>query len=168
VNHTLQRLNGQMQLVEPKTDRSRRTVSLPAIAIAALLRHREAQAQDEVLAGSRWSGNPLGLVFTSSLGTPLDARNVLRMFQALLADAKIPKMRIHDLRHSAASILIAQGVSAKAISELLGHSAVAFTLQVYGHLMEDTRREVASRMDDALSIPVATSVATKPPEPRVN
>ena len=162
VNHTLQRLDGTMQLVEPKTDRSRRTVSIPAVAISALLKHRQNQIQDRQLAGTRWSGNPLGLVFTSSLGTPLDARNVLRMFQALLKAAELPNMRIHDLRHSAASILIAQGVSAKAISELLGHSAVAFTLQVYGHLMEDTRREVACRMDDALSPqPVATSVATK-------
>ncbi len=167
VNRTLQRLKGKMVLVEPKTDGSRRTISLPAVAIAALTHHRESQRDDALLAGSRWSGEDWNLVFPSSLGTPLDARNVLRRFQKMLEVAGLPKMRIHDLRHSAASILIAQGVSSKAISELLGHSAVAFTLQVYGHLMEDTRREVASRMDDALS-PVATSVATKTVTERVN
>ena len=167
VNRTLQRLKGQMQLVEPKTEGSRRTVSLPAVAISALLHHQESQREDEALAGSRWKGEKWNLVFPSSLGTPLDARNVLRRFQKMLETAELPKMRIHDLRHSAASILIAQGVSSKAISELLGHSAVAFTLQVYGHLMEDTRREVASPMNDALS-PVATTVANKSSLGRVN
>lgn len=68
------------------------------------------------------------------------------------------RMRIHDLRHSAVAILIAQGVSSRPISELLGHSSVAFTLQVYSHLMEETKRETASKMDAALC-PVAPSVA---------
>jgi integrase len=79
-----------------------------------------------------------------------------------LAAADLPDLRLHDLRYSAAAILIAQGVSAKAISELLGHSAASFTLQVYGHLMEETKRETASKMDAALN-PVATQVATKAP-----
>jgi integrase len=69
-------------------------------------------------------------------------------------------MRIHDLRQSAVAILIAQGVNIKAISELLGHSSVAFTLQVHGHLLEETKKETASKMEAALS-PVATGVATK-------
>lgn len=65
-------------------------------------------------------GNPWDLIFTSSIGTPLDERNVLRMFQAkVLTRAGLPKMRIHDLRHSAAAILIAQGVDGRSISELL-------------------------------------------------
>ena len=70
-------------------------------------------------------------------------------------------MRIHDLRHSAVAILIAQGVNVKAISELLGHSSVAFTLQVYGHLMDESKKETADKMNSALS-PVATSVAANP------
>jgi len=76
-------------------------------------------------------------------------------------------MRIHDLRHSAVAILIAQGVNVKAISELLGHSTVAFTLQVYGRLLEETKMQTATMMDAALS-PVATSVATKPVLEKVN
>jgi integrase len=76
-------------------------------------------------------------------------------------------MRIHDLRHSAVAILIAQGVNIKAISELLGHSSVAFTLQVYGHLLEETKRETADKMNFALS-PVATTVATKTDNNRAN
>ena len=69
-------------------------------------------------------------------------------------------MHIHDLRHSAVAILITQGVGARAISELIGHSAVSFTLQVYGHLMEETKRETAAKMDAAWR-PVATPVATQ-------
>ena len=74
-------------------------------------------------------------------------------------------MRIHDLRHSAVAILIAQGVNINAISELRGHNCVAFTLKVYGHLLEETKRETADKMDAALS-PVATTVATKPGKSR--
>ena len=95
------------------------------------------------------------------------ARNVHREFKVVLRTAELPDLRIHDLRHSAAAILIAQGVSAKAISDLLGHSAASFTLQVYGHLMEETKREVAAKMDAVLS-PVATSVATKAARGPVN
>jgi len=76
-------------------------------------------------------------------------------------------MRIHDLRHSAVAILIAQGVQIKATSELLGHSSAAFTLQVYGHLLEETKKETAAKMDAALT-PVATRVATKLDSTKVN
>ena len=76
-------------------------------------------------------------------------------------------MRLHDLRHSAIAILIAQGVNIKAISELLGHSSVAFTLQVYDHLLEETKRETATKMD-AARVPVATTVATKPAHLKAN
>ena len=72
-------------------------------------------------------------------------------------------MRIHDLRHSAVAILIAQGVDPRPISELLGHSSVGFTLQIYGHLMDETKRETANRMDLALAPPLALSeISTKP------
>jgi integrase len=120
-----------LQLVEPKGGYSARVVTLPAVTITAL-RHRQAQQDEERRwAGNRWQ-NDWNLVFTTRDGTPLDERNVLRRFQEkILPLAGIPKMRLHDLRHSAVAILIAQGVNIKAISELLGHSSVAFTLQVY-------------------------------------
>ena len=125
-------------LVEPKSQSSRRTVILPAVAISAFRRHRANQEQQRLLAGTSWKGNDWDLVFTSRVGTPLFERNVLRTFKTILRKADLPNLRIHDLRHSAVAILIAQGVSARAISELIGHSAVGFTLQVYGHPMEKT------------------------------
>ena len=157
---------GGLQLVEPKGGYSARVVTLPAVAISALRHHQALQAEEQRWAGNRWK-NEWGLAFTGKLGKPLDERNVLRRFQKILALAELPKMRIHDLRHSAVAILIAQGVNIKAISELLGHSSVAFTLQVYGHLLEETKRETADKMDSALS-PVATTVATNPSKIRAN
>ena len=166
VRYALQRIKKDVQLVEPKSATSRRTVTLPAFAISALQHHKAKQQSEIQWAGSGWKGNDWGLVFTSTVGTPLFARNVHRQFKNILVGADLPDLRLHDLRHSAAAILIAQGVSAKAISALLGHSAASFTLQVYGHLMEETKREVATQMDAALN-PVATQVATKPSERRV-
>jgi len=166
VRYALQRIKKDVQLVEPKSATSRRTVTFPAFAISALQHHKAKQQSEIQWAGSGWKGNDWGLVFTSTVGTPLFARNVHRQFKNILVGADLPDLRLHDLRHSAAAILIAQGVSAKAISALLGHSAASFTLQVYGHLMEETKREVATQMDAALN-PVATQVATKPSERRV-
>ena len=167
VRYALQRTKGQVDLVEPKSASSRRTITLPAFAIS-VLRHRQAKQNEErQVAGSSWKGNPWGLVNTSTVGTPLFARNVHRAFKSILLHGDLPDVRIHDLRHSAAAILIAQGVNARAISDLLGHSAVSFTLQVYGHLMEETKREVAAQMDAVLN-PVATSVATQAAQQPVN
>jgi integrase len=166
IHQALQRIDkklypdaGGLQLVDPKGGYSARIVTLPAVAISALRHHEASQQRERAWAGAKWR-NDWNLVFTTKNGTPLDERGVLRRFQKLLAVAGLPKMRIHDLRHSAVAILIAQGVNIKAISELLGHSSVAFTLQVYGHLLEETKRETADKMDAALG-PVATSVATK-------
>jgi len=173
IHQALQRIDKKLypnraglELVEPKGGYSDRVVTLPAVAISALRHHEALQQRERYLAGTGWC-NDWNLVFTTERGSPLDERGVLRRFQGTLALAGLPKMRLHDLRHSAVAILIAQGVNIKAISELLGHSSVAFTLQVYGHLLEETRRETADRMDSALS-PVATTVATKPVSERVN
>jgi integrase len=174
IHQALQRIDQKLyperaglQLVEPKGGYSNREVWLPAVAISALRYHQAQQQQERQWAGTRWRGNNWNLVFTTTAGTPLDERGVLRRFQKILKVAGLPKMRIHDLRHSAVAILIAQGVNIKAISELLGHSSVAFTLQVYGHLLEETKKETATMMDAALA-PVATSVATKADSGRPN
>jgi integrase len=156
--NTLQRVKGVMCLLDTKTNDSHRTIDLPAVTIAALREHRIRQQHAREWAGSGWKGNAWDLVFTTSVGTPLDERGVLRRFQErILVKAEVPKMRIHDLRHSAVAILLAQGVDARSISELLGHSSVSFTLQVYGHLMEETKRETANRMDAALAPSLAPS-----------
>jgi len=163
VRHSLERVTDQpFRLVETKSENGRRVLGLPAVTVAGLRRHQAQREQERDLAGSKWKGNPWGLVFTSNVGTPLFHRNVHRRFCQLLDVAGLRRIRPHDLRHSAASLLIAQGVHPKAIQELLGHSSVAFTLQVYGHLFDEAKQETADKMDSVL-----TSVASTGDSKRV-
>ena len=145
VVHALQRVDGKLQLVEPKTDRSRRTIKMPAVVADALAQHRVQQLEMRLLAGARWTET--GLIFTSSLGTPLDGANVTRHFQRLLASAGLPRLRFHDLRHSCASLLLAQGIPARVVMETLGHSQISLTLNTYSHVMPALQGEAADAID---------------------
>lgn len=148
VANTLQRIEGRPQLVAPKTDRSRRSLTLPRSAVAALRSQRTRQLEDRLVAGSRWQ--EMGLVFTSSVGTPLDGTNVTHRFHALLERAGIPRQRFHDLRHACASFLLAQGLSPRMVMEVLGHSQISTTMNVYAHIMPEMHQEAADRMDALL------------------
>jgi integrase len=149
VRHSLQRMPGRgVELVEPKTNRSRRTVALPASTIIALREHRKAQLAERLWAGSRWQEG--GYVFTTSIGTPMIGSDVTRHFQALLRAAGLPAMRFHDLRHGAASLLLAQGVHPRVVMEMLGHSTITLTMNVYSHVIPDLQREAATKMEAAL------------------
>jgi len=149
VRHALQRINGKLQLVEPKTARSRRTIPLPDVAIAAIRRHRVGQLEERLLAGSRWRDT--GFVFTTRIGTPFDERSVSRRFHLALARAGLAPQRFHDLRHTCASLLLAQGVHARLVMETLGHSQIGLTMNTYSHVMPSLLREAASKMDGILS-----------------
>ena len=101
-----------------------------------------------MVAGSRWVES--GLVFTTRRGKPLDASNVTKAFHELLARAGLPRIRIHDLRHTAATLLLAQGVSPRVIMEVLGHSQISLTMDTYSHVLPALQREAAEQMDKAL------------------
>jgi integrase len=150
VSATLQRLQGRPVLVEPKTSRSRRTIPLARIAVDALRDQRRRQLADRLLAGSRWS-DELGLVFTTSIGMPHRPDAVTHRFQDALHAAGLPRQRFHDLRHAAASLLLAHGVSARVLMETLGHSTISVTMNTYAHVMPALQRDAADRMDDALA-----------------
>jgi integrase len=115
-----------MHFVEPKTDRSRRTVSVPDFVVVALKRQKVAEKAARLAAGNNWIES--GLMFVTSIGTALDERNVRREFKAILTAAKLPPMRIHDLRHTCASLLMAQGVHPRVVMETLGHSQISITM----------------------------------------
>ena len=146
VSQTLQRVDGQLQIVPPKSERSRRRVPLPSVTVAALKRHRERAAAEAAKRGG--SVGPEDLVFTSSIGTPLEPRNANRVFTDLLRSAGLRPTRFHDLRHTCASLLLAQGVSPRVVMETLGHSAIAVTMNTYGHVMPLAQREAADRMNE--------------------
>jgi integrase len=185
VRAALQRIDKKLTEVEPKSTSSHRPIHLPATCLSALIRHKAKQEQERQWAGSRWKD--AGYVFTTRVGTAIDARDLLRnYFRITRPKAKpgeepvklpFPAIRFHDLRHSCATILLAQGVSPKYISELLGHSQVSFTMQVYAHAIPEVQKAVADKMDAILtavatpnpeSIPVATKLATKTPSESIN
>ncbi len=148
VRFQLQRFEGKLQRVPLKTEHSRRTLDLPAVALDALKRQRTRQKEARLLAGSRWQET--GFVFTSSIGTPFDARNVIRGFHETLERAGLPRTNFHSLRHSAASFLLAMGASSREIMETLGHTQIGTTMNLYAHMMPEARKETALRMDKAL------------------
>lgn len=130
----------------PKTGGSRRTLTLPAVAIKSLHHQRERQQEQRALADDRWT--ELGLVFTSEKGTPLDVSNVLHHFQKICKESKLPKIRLYDLRHTHASLLIQQGVHPKVIAERLGHASIKLTMDTYGHLFAGSDKGAATAMDN--------------------
>jgi integrase len=148
VTYALQRVDGRLVMVEPKTERSRRTVPLPEVVVDALRRHRRRQLQDRLLAGARW--RETGLVFTTTIGTPLDHSSVSKAFHAALTAAGVRRIRFHDLRHSCASLLLAQGVPARVVMEVLGHSTITLTMNTYSHVIPALLDDAAAAMDRAL------------------
>lgn len=149
VRYQLQRVDGKPTLVEPKTVKSCRTLSLPTIVVDALRRHRIRQLEERLWAGSRWQDG--GLVFTSTIGTPVDEHNLRKQFRALVMKAGLPHMRFHDLRHSAASLLAAQGATARDVMETLGHTQITTTMNLYTHVFTERKTELAAMMDAALT-----------------
>ena len=147
VRHGLQRIAGELRLVEPKTRQSRRTIAMPGVVIDALQHHKARQTQERLVAGRRWHNT--GLV-TSTIGTPIEVGNLRRSFWRLLERAGLPRMRFHDLRHSCASLLLVQGVPARVVMETLGHSNISITMDTYTHVLPELQRQAADAMDRAL------------------
>ena len=121
---------------------------LPDSVASELRAHRTRQKMERLVAGTRWVDS--GHVFTSTIGTPLHAATVTRAFQAALTRAKLPKSRFHDLRHAAATFLLAQGMTLEDVKNLLGHSSIVLTSNTYGHVLEQRQRQVARAMDAVL------------------
>jgi integrase len=117
--------------------------------VKALNRCRVRQLEMRLAAGKRWQES--GFVFTTPNGTVLDPRNVTRAFKSILAANSLPPIRIHDLRHSCATLLLAQGVSPRVVMETLGHSQVSLTLNTYSHVLPALQEDAASKMDAILS-----------------
>ena len=124
---------------------------LPAPTVAALRAHRARQAEERLHAGPEWVTRPLGvdLVFRTQFGNPLDPDNFRNTTYEVTEAAGVGRWSPHELRHVAASLLIALVVPLKTISETLGHSSIRVTADVYGHLLEDSRMVAADAMSEA-------------------
>jgi integrase len=136
--------------VNPKTASSRRQVALTKTAVEALRRHRVAQAKERLRNGAFWDDHDL--VFANEVGRPIEVRNLMRRsFLPLLKVAGLPRIRFHDLRHSAATLLLGQGVHPKVVAEMLGHSRISTTLDLYSHVTPTMQKEATDAMDVVLA-----------------
>lgn len=137
-----------LRTAEPKSVRSRRTIHMPSVVVSAVKAHRTRQREERLAAGGDWTDS--GLVFTTPIGTPLDPRSATREFHVLLTAAGLPSFRFHDLRHTAATLLLAQGVDPRTIMETLGHSQISLTLNTYSHVIPALQSGAAAKMDAIL------------------
>jgi integrase len=141
---------GGWELAEPKSARSRRTIPLPAIAREALEQRRAAQERHRAASGSAWQDRA-GLVFTDAVGRSLRPGAVSHAFRRAVDAAGIPPVRFHDLRHSAATLMLTHGVPLAVISDWLGHAGIAITAAHYAAIVPQLHRDAAAAVDRALS-----------------
>lgn len=135
---------------EPKTQKSRRNVVIASFALELLKHHYQRQLEMKKLAGEKWQEHDY--VFCTSVGTHLNpTRDVLDPLKVLLKQAGLPAIRFHDLRHSAATLLLGEGVHPKVVQELLGHTNISMTMDVYSHVLPGMQHDAISRLNSTLA-----------------
>ena len=130
-----------------KSATSRRTIDLDPLTVAELRHHRRTQLEQRMATGRRSDD---GYVFAKPDGSPVHPAYISQTFRRAVAKLDVPRIRLHDLRHTHASILLQQGVNAKVVSERLGHSSVAFTMTVYQHVMPGMQAQAAATFGAAV------------------
>jgi integrase len=150
VRATLRYVNADLYYFDPpKTERSRRRISLNSAVTEVLKRHRVAQLEERLAAGVAWRDEDL--VFCTPIGAPICGNHLSgRDFPALLKEAGLPRIRFHDLRHTCATLLLWRGVHPKVVSELLGHTTITMTLDRYSHVLPDMQQAAMDAMDGLL------------------
>ncbi len=151
--------DGSYVLAEPKTARSRRTIALPAEAIGVLAKHRERQEHNRAMLGLPLTDD--ALVFSAPEGKPLRPNTITRAWQMLAAKCGLKVIRLHDARHTHASLLLKWGVSAKVCQERLGHADIGTTLNIYGHVMPGMQQAAADLFGHKLSAKAGKGEAGK-------
>jgi len=157
VTRQVQRIAGQgWKFIEPKTKAGRRSITLGEGTLQVLREHHELQQRQKAIMGDRWQ--EYDLVLPSSVGTPLSASNLHKDFHRVLDAAGLPRIRFHDLRHTAASLMLNHGVPVIVVSKIIGHAKPSTTMDIYGHLINEMQEEAARIMDELVTpIPVKLS-----------
>jgi integrase len=152
VRRALSEVNGKLTLAEPKTNKSRRRVELPSIAVDALFEHRKRMVAE--------GNHARGYVFCNHSGGPLRRSHFHSQYwKPLLKRAELPPAKFHNLRHTSATLLLGQGVHPKIVQERLGHSQISMTLDVYSHVLPTMQREAANKLDTMLKAGAAKVTA---------
>jgi integrase len=165
VRFALQRMPDKtLHLVEPKTNSSRRKVYLSVVAVDALRRHKVRQANERLQLGAQWEDHDL--VFPNHTGRPMSGLSLYQThYLPMLWRAGLPRRRFHDLRHTAATLLLEANVNTKVVSELLGHTQVSTTMDIYQHVTPPMQQHAAGVFDDLLSDPLAVNLAVNDARP---
>jgi integrase len=142
VRHTITTVNHRPVEGDAKTARSRRSLDLDPVTVAALRQHRRLQLEQRMLMGAGYTDRDL--VFAAVDGAPWNPDSIGRAFARAVARTDLPRIRLHDLRHTHATHLLAAGTNVKVVSERLGHATVGFTLDVYGHVMPGQQADAAA------------------------
>ncbi|MBA3826198.1 MAG: site-specific integrase [Ktedonobacterales bacterium] len=150
VQRNLQHVRGVVMMQEPKTKQGRRHLFLGPIARQALIEHRERQNRERAV--MEWDEQKWNLVFTTTKGTPMHPTTLLlKHYDPIIKQAGLPHIRFHDLRHTAATLLLEAGINPKVVSEMLGHSSIAITLALYSHVTPAMQYGAMQAMDRVLS-----------------
>jgi integrase len=149
VNQQITRVGGKLVTSDPKTAGSKRVLELPDSLLSRIKQHRSQQLEDRMRAGNIW--NETGLVFTTKVGTPHDPRRLKRVLDRVLKQAGLAHYRVHDLRHMCATLLLAQGVELKVVSEILGHSNIQTTANIYAAVLPNLKRQAADLLGGILN-----------------
>src|ERR671916_510199 len=161
VRRALVRHKKSWSFEEPKTARSRRTVYLPAPLLQKLAAHKRKQAEARLKLGAAWQA--FDLVFCSDEGTPLSIPNITyRYFRPILTEAKLPRIRLYDLRHTCATLLLIAEENPKVVSERLGHSSVVMTLDTYSHVLPSMQKAASEKLGNLLFDKSGTPLAHQP------
>ncbi len=148
VRGTLSRVGGDLVVTKPKTEKSLRTVPIPASVRTMLKQHRRDQLHERVRAANVWTET--GYVFTTETGQPCDPRNALRALTGAAERAGLKAIGLHTIRHSYATVMLEAGTPLKVVSELLGHNSISVTGDIYGHVSDGAARAAVDRLSDAL------------------
>jgi integrase len=158
VKRQVQRIPGKgLSFTEPKSAAGRRVITLGKNMVERLRNHYNEQILIQKNAGEKWQENDL--MFPTKLGTPMHPTSMYKDFKALLSENDLPDIRFHDLRHTAATLMLQQGIHPKVVQERLGHADIALTLNTYSHVLPTMQEDAAEKLEEILtSIDVTTRI----------
>ena len=160
VQRQIQRISGKgLSFCEPKSKSGKRTIVLSDEMIEKLRKHLDTQDMARSFAEDRWKENDL--IFSTYIGTPIDRNDLFKKFKEFLEQAGLPNIRFHELRHTAATLMLKQGIHPKIVQERLGHSNISMTMDTYSHVLPSMQEEIANKLDELLK-PINVSDEFKP------